>query len=418
MEMRRKGWRLIVVAASLAVAAVALWRGLSTPATSRADPTSFRSSEEAAEAPEAGNDETDPGTVAQPGADTPEETHRDRDLTAHELKELEALRERLERDREEWRAKTDEIARQLESRFIEAGLLNPLPLPPEVAPPEVPTVGFALPRALAWLAAHQRGDGRWDGGLEPTALATRVFVTDPFLEGNRRIPALRITLRGWRAQGDRRYLSCSAPREMAVALYGQCALVEKTTPRGAASDLQSMIERLVSMRNRDAGWGLASQDGLFDAIATGWAIMTLQAAIELRDGGTVGASVVSAAKINWSALSGNPEADAPQVIAALLRRRAVRDDPEDKVIRWLSRRLAADLATKRERSLDEWYLGAMALKPDGAAEWKEWCKAMTDAVLRAQRRDGSWSGEESEHLAERVRATALAVLCLRAAVDP
>jgi len=324
----------------------------------------------------------------------------------------------MKRDRDNGRAMLEEIGRQLESSFIEAGLLNRTPLPPEMALPEVPTVEFALPRALAWLAAHQRGDGLWDGGLEPTALATRVFVTDPFLEGNLRIPAFRITFRGWRAQRDRRYLSCSAPREMAVALYGHCALVEKTTPRDAASNLQSMIERLLGMRNRDAGWGLASQDGLFDAIATGWAIMTLQAAIELRDGGAVGTSVVSAAKINWSAMGGNPKTDAPQVIASLLRRRAVRDDPEDKEIRWLSRRLAEDLATKRERSLDEWYLGAMALKPDGAAEWKKWCKAMTDAVLRAQRRDGSWPGEDSDHLVARVRATALAALCLRAAVDP
>jgi len=415
MEMRRKGWRFIVVAASLAVASVALWRGRSaTPATSRADPTSFRSPEGAAGGP---TPVTGSGTAAQP-EDTRGRTRRDRDLTGYELKELEALLERLKRDREERRAMLEEIDRQLESWLIEAGLLNPLPLPPEVAPPEVPTVEFALPRALAWLAAHQRADGRWDGGLEPTALATRVFVTDPFLEGDQRIPTLRISLRGWRAQQDRKYLSCSAPREMAVALYGQCALVEKTTPRGGASELQRMIERLVGMRNRDAGWGLASQDGLFDAIATGWAIMTLQATFELRDGGTVGASVVSAAKINWSAMGGNPETDAPQVIASLLRRRAVRDNPEDKVIRWLSRRLAEDLATKRERSLDEWYLGAMALKPDGAAEWKKWCKAMTDAVLRAQRRDGSWPGEDSDHLVARVRATALAALCLRAAVDP
>jgi hypothetical protein len=243
-------------------------------------------------------------------------------------------------------------------------------------------------------------------------------VTDPFLEGDLKIPGFRITFRGWRAREGRKDLGCSAPRELAVALYGQCALVEETTPRGGASELQRMIERLVDMRNRDAGWGLASRDGLFDALATGWAIVALRSAVELRDGGAVAATAITAAKIDWSAMGGNPEGDPPQVIASLLRRRAEHDDPADKEIRWLSRRLAEDLATKRERSLDEWYLGAMALKPDGAAEWKEWCKAMTDAVLRAQRRDGSWCGEDSDHLVARVRATALAVLCLRAAVDP
>ncbi len=174
------------------------------------------------------------------------------------------------------------------------------------------------------------------------------------------------------------------------------------------------------MRNRDAGWGRASRDGRFDALASGWAIAGLQLVADLSDSGTrISHAAIEVAKIDWSIMRGNPETDAPHMIASLLRRRgtAETDDPDD-TMHWLSRRLAEDLRTKKERSLDEWYLGATALKPDGSTEWKAWRSAMTDTVLRSQRRDGSWSDAGSKGLAARVRATALAVLCLRVAVEP
>ena len=154
--------------------------------------------------------------------------------------------------------------------------------------------------------------------------------------------------------------------------------------------------------------GRLARRGKQPSFAEAWAALALRAVVET--------DVVP--RLEWPPMAREPKT-LPQVIAELLRQRTLsEDDDEDKSVRALAQRLVASLRErpKRARSLDEWYLGARALH--GTSAWNAWQKAMVDDILRLQGRDGSWSERGKKGRAERVRATALAVLCLRLADTP
>ena len=63
------------------------------------------------------------------------------------------------------RAPADPVRAAATPELAPAPILTSLRLPTDTEPPQSPTVGrdVAIERALAWLAAHQEADGRWDG---------------------------------------------------------------------------------------------------------------------------------------------------------------------------------------------------------------------------------------------------------------
>jgi hypothetical protein len=226
---------------------------------------------------------------------------------------------------------------------------------------------------------------------------------------------MRIYLRMLRGLPVLDELAEPSPREAAAALFGLAAVIESGPREGVLRECECMAKRLVEMRNPDRTWGRAPRDGAFDARATCWAIVAMRAVGSAVD--STGPHRLRVPTIDWSVVREFPGDEELRVTAALLRRRAESDDPEDPSIRRLSVRLCDALAAEPRRPLDAWYLGAMALKPDWGEEWNAWRSAMVDAVVRTQRSDGSWS-DGGEDLPARIRATAVAVLCLRAGTEP
>jgi hypothetical protein len=143
-----------------------------------------------------------------------------------------------------------------------------------------------------------------------------------------------------------------------------------------------------------------------------WTFVAVQAAKDAAE--TLGHGY--AVRVPSVELEDDIEDPCAEAMVSLMRYRVQRREI-DEVVGGKLRKLALD-AGDGERSLERWYLGAIALKPFGTDEWKSWRESMTSALIRSQRPDGSWSSGTSEDLSARVRATAIAVLCLRTATTP
>jgi len=228
-----------------------------------------------------------------------------------------------------------------------------------------------------------------------------VFVADTFRNNALQTARLRILLRQ-HTPGALRKPVTPRLREAALALCAFCETSQRARRDNTSAMLADLTGTLVDRMQR-------IQEGKPDALATAWGVLALRMAAEL--------DVRPAVAVEWNALKAKDPENAEEIITALLHRRALTDDEEDDGTLALSRLLVEDLRAhpKRKRSLDEWYLGAVALKDFEG--WRAWKAAMTAAVLRAQARDGSW-GAGVKGGPRRVRSTALAVLCFRIAIYP
>jgi len=324
-----------------------------------------------------------------------------------ESRELLILQEAIRRlrayaDELEERARLEGDPEPMQVTLAELGLKEAIALPAVVRRPVPPSMEFAWPRGVAWLASWQCDDGSWPCESSASELATVAIAGTRFDVREGCIAQLKIFLAqvgappAW-VPGDRS--ERRAPRERAHALLAGLAL--------QALHPTDRSRRAVE-HTRDLLLDGGSDGRPSDPLATAWAVVALQMHAR-RDG--------AAPAPEWSAPE-LPARSVPEVIAALLRRRAAGPRLDHEVDADLAARLADTAEAVGDRSLEEWFLGSLALKPAHPEGWKVWRAAMVKRILRAQDADGSWCEGEVDDLTSRVRATALALLCLRTAAIP
>jgi Squalene-hopene cyclase C-terminal domain len=338
----------------------------------------------------------------------------------------------------------------------------------------------ARDRALDWLADHQSLEGYWDadgfmkrgdpkrgpladGAGEPlhdvgvTGLAMLAFLgagethqAGPFRVNLRR--ALRWLQKRQDAEG------CFAIRTASRFTYDHAvattAIVEAYAMTGSPvlrETAQRALAFCLRCQNPYGGWRYGEADGEVDASVTGWMIMALKA-------GQMAKLDVDAKALAWgidalekltdaetgrcgymqrgSAVVREPElieafpaseSEALTAVAVLARVFGGRDPAKDALIR-----KGADLLGERLPNWDEsrgsidmyyWYYGSLAAFQVGGPLWRQWRRAMEEAVVESQRglgaqgrRDnftGSWDPVGPWGKAGgRVYATALMTLCL------
>jgi hypothetical protein len=338
----------------------------------------------------------------------------------------------------------------------------------------------AIAKALAWLARHQDGNGRWDPiafGKHDTEGTPSDGPGKPYHDIGISALALRALIagghdgvRGAHAESVRRGLVWLASKQQqsglirdeavyphayiydhaiaASALFEACASSGETSLRPAAG---RALAYLHAHRNPYSVWRYEPRNGENDISVTTWCVAALIAARdagfdvepealkyaaqfvdELTDPltghcgytgrGELSARLAGDHEVRFPREHGEAMTAAGLWIRCLLgqtpQRVAVMNNAAATI---LAKPPAWDVASGRI-DLYYWYHATLALRDIGGASWANWSKALLPALVKTQRVDGNFAGSWDPvgvwgEVGGRVYATAMAALCLLAGAE-
>jgi len=335
----------------------------------------------------------------------------------------------------------------------------------------------AIENGLNWLAAHQDGDGRWDadefmkhdapgapctGPGEPlhdvgvTGLVLLAFLGDgstmksgPYKE------AIKKAVVWLRAQQDDATGLIGTPAshqfiyDHAIATLALCEAYGLSKYRSLKSTAQKAINYLEAHRNPFGCWRYQQRAGDNDMSVTGWAVLAYLSAKDF--GLLIDAKALANADTfitdltdaqgrtgylekggRSSRRAGQHAVDFPadnvecMTAVGLLCKYFLGHDPKaTPMMQDQAKVVAAKLPQWRKDPkgsfIDHyyWYFGTHAMYQVGGLAWVKWSKALTDAVIKHQRTDGSFKGSWDPddawgQVGGRVYSTAILVLTLEA----
>jgi hypothetical protein len=314
----------------------------------------------------------------------------------------------------------------------------------------------AVQAALAWLAAHQEPDGRWDAARH--GAGRELFVGGRNRQGSGAqahtattgLALLAFLGRGYThrqgqyqktvAQGLNYLLRTQAPdgnlggsADFYAFMYchgiATLALSEAyaMTQDGRLREplRQAITFTLAAQHPEQGGWRYRPRE-MGDTSQLGWQLMALKSA-ELAGLGIPQATKQGAWRFLQSVSSGQYgglaayrplETPSPAMTAeALLCRLFLGQPPTDPPCQEAGQYLLQHLPGQSEDNLYYWYYGTLAMFQLGGHYWKTWNEALQKTLLPRQQPTGPWAGSWDpdtrwDNYGGRVYATALSALCL------
>lgn len=314
----------------------------------------------------------------------------------------------------------------------------------------------AVEAALAWLAAAQSDDGRWDAsryesgresavlghnrngagaeadtGITGLALLAFLGAGHSHLEGKYRVHVqrgLEFLLRSQREDG-----SLAGDSKLFAMMYchgmASLALNEAYAVTGDPR-LLPFVERAVaytlsSQHKSTGGWRYQPGDP-GDMSQFGWQVMSLVSAQfagqeipELNRGGMVRfiRSAATGRNLGLSGYRPNEHASVTMTAESLLCRLLLRTDIEPAQVDEAIEYLLQDMPSDGKANLYYWYYGTLALFQIQGEPWQHWNERMQEQLIRRQVAEGEQAGSWSPDTmwggyGGRVYSTALATLCL------
>ena len=326
----------------------------------------------------------------------------------------------------------------------------------------------AVEDALAWLAAHQTPEGRWDAdgfhrrcpkddrcdgpaGIEEqaeghdresvggkadtgvTGLALLAYLgagythqSDRYAENVQKALAWLIAQQtpGGSLAGEAAayaHLYCHAMATIAV-----CEAYGMTGDPALRAPAEAAIDYIVKAQHPTKGGWRYGPRQLGDTSSTGWQIMALKSAalagIEVPQptydlGGRFLDSVTSGRSGGLASYRPGEAVKVSMTAEALFTRQLLGLDRDDAASNEAGDYLLARLPTAKSPNLYYWYYGTLSMYQLGGRYWRDWNDALRDTLIGDQRREGHprgswdpvrpWGGYGG-----RVYSTALSVLCL------
>jgi hypothetical protein len=314
----------------------------------------------------------------------------------------------------------------------------------------------AVNDALAWLAANQSADGRWDseqhgGGIETRALGhnrdragvnadtgvTALALLAFMAAGNTHYDGeyqenvqhgLEFLIRSQKANGlldgEAKLFARMYCHSMALLALSEAIAV--TGDSRLKSAVEKGVEYTVRAQNRtDGGWRYQPGDA-GDMSQFGWKVLALHSA-SLGGVATPERTVSGMRSFLASCTSGQAnglgsyrpkeKVSSTMTAEALVCRYFLQPDVSVNTIDEAATRIRLELPNERDVNLYYWYYGTMAMYHTGGEAWREWNEALQNVLLGKQIQfgiqkgswepDGVWGGYGG-----RVYSTALAALCL------
>lgn len=314
----------------------------------------------------------------------------------------------------------------------------------------------AVQAALAWLAANQSADGRWDprrtgAGVERkvlghdrqnagsyadtgiSGLAILAFLSGghTHFSGDYRETVRRGLVFIARSQtadgclaGEARLFERMYCHSMATLAVGEA--VAMTGDEQLRETLRRAVDFSVRTQNlQDGGWRYQPGDA-GDLSQFGWIVLGLRSAelggIEIPAGTREGMhrflDQCSRGSFRGLASYRPREAISPTMTAeGLVCRYLLEKTPRLETVREATGYIAKSLPTESSVNYYYWYYGTMAMYQAGGPEWEQWNRSLTQLLVTRQissgadrgawPADGVWSGYGG-----RVYSTAMATLCL------
>ncbi len=306
---------------------------------------------------------------------------------------------------------------------------------------------ITIARGLSWLAAHQDEDGKWDadsfmkhdtngtpcdGAGNPvhdvgvTGLALLAFLGDgnTLRQGQYQDNVKQAVWWLRSQQQDNGLFGTSATNDFiydhAIAALAMVEAFGLSNSKIIKKNAQAGIHYLEAHRNPYGVWRYQPRSSDADSSITGWAVMAYKSAREFgidvnqqalnhtltwfdQATDTSGRCGYSEKGGLSSRLAGNHAARFPpskgeaMTAVSLMSRFMIGQDPDEEP-RMVA---AADLVLARPPIWDEktgtidhyyWYYATYALYQIGGRHWRQWSKALTPAVVKSQRTDGSFDG--------------------------
>ncbi len=314
----------------------------------------------------------------------------------------------------------------------------------------------AVQAALAWLAANQEPDGRWDaarhgagrelfvGGRDrqgsgaqahtaTTGLALLAFLGRGYTHQQGQYQktlaqGLDYLLRNQAPDGHLggqadfyAFMYCHGIATLALSeAYGMTQDVRLREPLR-----QAITYSLAAQHPEQGGWRYRPREP-GDTSQLGWQLMALKSA-ELAGLGIPHAAKQGAWRFLQSVSSGRQgglaayralETPSPAMTAeALLCRLFLGQPPTDPACQEAAQYLLQHLPGQSEANLYYWYYGTLAMFQMGGPYWKSWNEALQKTLLPRQQTTGplagSWNPDTRwDNYGGRVYATALSALCL------
>jgi hypothetical protein len=317
----------------------------------------------------------------------------------------------------------------------------------------------AVDRALAWLAAHQSPDGRWDGdgftaacppgqpclgqaslaGAEDcamTGLALLCFLGAGHTWQEGKYTRTVATGLNWLlsqqgtdgdVRGEGRMYSHG------IATLALCEAYGMTGDSRLRAPVERAVRFIVAAQNRNTGgWRYQPGEPISDMSVTGWQIMALKSAsvagIEVPEAtwarvrhwlSRVSAGAEGGLASYLAPGTGESTPTPTMTAQAMLCREFLGAGPTDPAVREAAEYLMNYLPSWSRVNVYYWYYGALATYQMGGPYWERWNAAMRDTLVEHQRRDGhaagSWDPVRSvpwDTVGGRVYTTALSTLCL------
>jgi hypothetical protein len=316
---------------------------------------------------------------------------------------------------------------------------------------------LAVDAALAWLAAQQESDGRWNAGrwgagIERqvaghdregagaqadtgiTALAVLALLANgqTHLEGKYRKNVQRGLEYLLHSQAEDGNFAGSARLYARMYCHGMALLaLSEALAMTGDERIRPYVQRGVKYTVRaqhptSGGWRYQPSDQ-GDMSQFGWQVMALKSAelagIEIPHATREGMLhfLQRAEHGQYGGLSGyrpGSPPSRPMTAEALVCRHFLELAPSDELLEEATEFLLGELPQPAQPNLYYWYYGTLALFYVQGPAWDEWNAAMQQQLLRLQRADGSLAGSWNADCCVwgcyggRVYSTALATLCL------
>ncbi|GEM_PF-1271990 len=316
----------------------------------------------------------------------------------------------------------------------------------------------AVDAALAWLAAHQSPDGRWDadgfGRLCPevapcggegtlrnedtaiTGLALLAFLgaghthlSGPYATNIRK--GLGWLLQQQRPDGDLR--GTGRMYAHAIATLALCEAYALTRDKALWGPAYRAAMFIVYAQNpQTGGWRYQPRAVICDTSVFGWQLLALRGAriagiqvpdttweraqnwLRLASWGKAG-GLASYLQRSMDRHGPTPPMTAEALACRLFLGVPVRDPAVQEAVQYL----LENLPDYRVRNVYYWYYASLSLSQVGGEVWARWNERMQDILLRTQRRSGhavgSWDPAYNvawDTVGGRIYTTALSTLCL------
>jgi hypothetical protein len=230
-----------------------------------------------------------------------------------------------------------------------------------------------------------------------------------------------------------------------IAAYAMCEAYGLSGEDDLKKPAQLGIDYLEKHRNPYAGWRYRPRDGDNDMSVTSWAVAAYGAGrdfgLEVNekvfpivrsyvdkltepDSGRVGYTAPgqrSSRKVGGHIARFPPEAVETMTAAGLFCRFLLKQDPaEEPIMEASGDTILAALPAAEAEKIDYyyWYYGSHAMFQLGGKHWADWSKALVEAVVKRQRKDGNFRGSWDPKSVwgedgGRIYSTALAILTLQ-----